>query len=280
MGRKSSASIAGVSINWLAYGDGGEPQELKISARHDTSDPAPMVNPQLYLSIAMGMIPAVTKEALPPMLTVPPQAIDDILAGKTVEYNPRWRLGYTLLAKNLDLPALRRDLRRLDAFLAWEEAAQKNPVLLSALQEYVAKSYEQVEVCSINLQEPSAVPVHVPYTDIILRGKGELDCTWYFVCPPEQDDPEEFFPEDLLSRAVDLAERRGCMVSVVLTSGAEYDKMCRYCERLEANDDANAELGIPSHLPQNVSVVHFDQQKERIDDAWEFPEDDYWTDES
>lgn len=56
--------------------------------------------------------------------------------------------------------------------------------------------------------------------------------------------------------------------------------MCRYCERLEANNDANAELGIPSHLPQNVSILLFDQQKERIDDAWEFPEADYWTDES
>ena len=66
---------------------------------------------------------------LGPMLAVPAVTIDGILAGEAVKYSPRWRAGHFVLAQNLDLPALYRDLRNLEAYLAWEEVATRNAAL-------------------------------------------------------------------------------------------------------------------------------------------------------
>ena len=269
------SSVMGVSYNWLAQGD--QPEQQESGAPRDAadvaSDPAQTVNPRLYLSVVLGMVPAIKRDMLGPMLAVPAETIDGILAGEDVAYSPRWRTGYSVLAQNLDLPALCRDLRNLEAYLAWEEVTTRNAAMLRALKRHMAKDFEAVEVRSINGQEPATVPINVPYVDMVLESKGEQDYTWCFEYVPEQDDPEDFFAEDVLRRAVALAEQRGCKVSIVLTSEAEFRKVCDYCDRLEVNVEASAEQDVPTNLPHNVSFIHFDRRTEGIDEL-EFSEDE------
>lgn len=267
------SSIMGISYEWLVNGD---PQEQTPNTDDEMIDPAPMVNPRLYFSVAMGMASGVTKEALVPILAVPPQTIDAILAGEDVKYNPRWRNGYTALARNLDLPALRRDLRKLYDYLEWEEREERNKALMYALKKHVEKTCktEAVDVISINGQKPNAVLSHVSYTDIVFRCEGEFSETWYFKYLPEQEDIKDFEPSDILSYAEELADQNGITsASIVLTSEAEYDLMYRYFDKLEIYAEGEAVLGIASYRPMNISIIHFDLQTGEIDEL-EFPDDD------
>lgn len=275
------SSVMGVSYKWLVNGGPLPPPKQKSRTWTDavdvTADPAQAINPQLYLSIVLMMAPNISKDVLATILAAPPKTIDDILAGESNEYDPHWSNGYSVLARNLDLPTLCRDLHNLEIFLWQEETAKRNMSLLRTLKQRAAEAFDAVEVSSINAQPPEAVPIRVPYTDIIMREKENPNFTWYFKCLPEQDDPEEFFPDDAYDKAVALTKQYS-FVSIVLTSEAEYDSICSYCEKLEANDDALAELNIPSSLPRGISFIFFDPIEEKIDE-WEFSDDDLSDDD-
>lgn len=262
------ASTMGVPYDWLANGDPFQSRESKPPKDDDVpSDPAQAVNPQLFLSLVLARSPAISKDMMATMLTVPFTAMDAILAGMPVNFDPRWGKVFSVLAQTLDLDTLRQDLRNLDVFLAREQATKKNADLLCALQGHAAKA-GAYKVTGINGQEPDAVPTHIPYTDILMYGGGEHGYTWYFKCLGPVEDSS---PQDIVGSMDELAERCGYKVSIVVTSEASYRALCGYCERLESNADACDMIGAASRLPYNVSVIYYDEATNVIDE-WEFPE--------
>lgn len=221
--------------------------------------------------IQLAMAPNISKDMLETILGVPSETIDGLLAGKPYEYDPHWGNAYSVLTQSLDLHTLRRDLRRLDIFLEREETVKHNTAMLRALRQHAEKSMkQQPKTLSINAQSPEAVPLHVCYTDIILSSEGSPS-TWYFKYFPEQEDTDYFYPSDVFDDAVALADQVGYKVSIILTSVDEYNSMCRYCEKMEENDEGRAMLGIPRSLPPNISLIHFDRETEEVV-GWKFAE--------
>lgn len=251
------AATTGVPYDWLVHGD--PPQGQKEAAPKDddvAGDPAQAVNPQLFLSLVLARSPALSRDMMATMLSVPPEAMDAILGGMPVDYDPRWGKAFSVMAQTLDLDALRQDLRNLDVFLAQEQAVKKNAALLRALRSHVAKSGD-FKVVGINDQRPDVAPTHIPYTDIVMYGGGSKPLTWYFKCLEPVD---VFSPSDIIGNMGRLGDR----CSIVLTSEDAYRSLCDFCSGFELEFN-----GASSHALRNDSIIYYDCGTGRIEE-WQF----------
>lgn len=242
------AAVTGVPYEWLFAGD--PPQGQKEAAPKDddvSGDPAQAVNPQLFLSLVLARSPAISRDIMATMLSVPPEAMDAILGGMPVDYDPRWGKAFSVMAQALDLDALRQDLHNLDVFLSREQVTKRNAALLRVLQGYAAQ-YGNFRITDINGQEPRTVPTHIPYTDIEMFGGGDRPHIWFFkyLWPTE-----DFSLVDVVGSMVKLVELGDDEASIVVTSEDSYKALCRYCETLDCS-------GASSCLRYNFSVLYFD----------------------
>lgn len=151
---------------------------------------------------------------------------------------------------------------------------EKNAALLRELKQHAAKIFNTVKISSINGQEPNTVPINIPYIDIVLMDEGDDTCKWYFKCPSEQANQEDFIPSDVFGDAVALAEQHSCRVSIVLTSEDEFNRMRKYYSQQEIECEALAALNQSKRLPTHISVLLFDTKAKKIADEVFF-EDDY-----
>lgn len=268
------SEYAEVSIDWLKYGD-PDPNEAS-SQEADTiynkvaPDPVSAIDPQLFLSLVLQKAPSVTKDTLATVLAVPVETVDKILAGEATEYIPRWDMACSLLARRLDVTALRRDLYNLDAFLERAEYAAKIDALYSKVQQYVTDKYGEFIVCpgDADYYDPSA-----PRTGMVLRSKQPPTYDWCFrylnrLAPMSEADTQG---------VIDAVSAFPGHVTIIVTSLEVFNSFTTYFDALQGRADAldSEGRGHTLELP-NVSVFLYDEKTGDID---ELMFDDDYTEE-
>ena len=119
------AEVTHTSSTWLKA---GAPQkEVVALSAPSTSTVNNLPDPQLFLLVLKWQRPDLFPGAVQAILDVTSDALEGILEG-TVEYDPKWRLAFELLAQRMDRATIRDAFNSLDAFL---QKAERTHVLQS-----------------------------------------------------------------------------------------------------------------------------------------------------
>lgn len=268
------AIVAEVDYGWLKDGDAA-PQAGKATTNVTASSNnnivlASALNPKLFLSTVLEKAP-ISKDTMAAILMVPVETVDKILGGEPVSYDPRWDKAYSILAGYLDLPAVRQDvaaqqqdLTNLALYLEREESNAKKDTLHHVLLQYAKKSFKTVEIESIETEMDDTSSL---CWDMSLRCKGDdssIQSSWYF----------RYFPGPVNALSVpDIirsADSGLAHVSLVLTDEQAFDSFCKYCDNLQSEADATANLdGVCAPELPSVSLILYDEKK-GITDDWSF----------
>lgn len=245
---KKIADITGVSYKWLLTGE-ADPQEAsggKAGAKAEETPPvfAGNVSPQLIVALALRSS-LYSKETLATFLMVPVETIDKILAGQPVEYNPMWGNIFPVLVHDLDIPAVRQELRTLDAFLAREGDNLGRMKLLQALQTYVNGKPETeerpkqvyriaggVESRVEDYDTEDGEPQSVTASRMLLDSDGGHGGKWYFAYYPFRDSVSKDTIEEVFEQELDYCNRTAVIGSgsIVVNSRAVFDKFCNFSD--------------------------------------------------
>lgn len=278
------AKVTGVSYKWLYTGEEDQPEASKDS---ESEIPvfAANVNPQFVLALALRS-PYYNKETLAALLMVPAETVDRILAGQTVEYNPMWGNIFPVLLQGLDIPAVRQELRTLDAFLAKADDNASRMKLLQALQEYVNRlpgtkerprqEYKIAGAVENKVEDydtENGESLSVTSSRMMLESVATPNQNWYFAYFPFRDSVTEDTIEEVFQDELGFAERASNIgsASIVVSSKTVFQKFdsCvdKYIERCNQWQHAPEEtVGLPA-FTKYFSVILIDDSLKVIDEA-------------
>lgn len=175
------ADFANVSYWWLKTGQ----EESPVSFNEPISLNAVPVNVDvpLFLSLAIQSIPGMTKEKLAAKLDISPGAMDNILFEDGDAAAPDWADYFSILARQMDLPAVRKKIRNLDLFLQNESVEKERKRLLDLAKRCAGSEYQYFVSNSMQRKGadiPSDPEIHTEH--IALRQSESLKGkTWHFV---------------------------------------------------------------------------------------------------
>ena len=291
------ADITGVSYKWLLTGE-ADPQEAsggKAGAPAEEAPPvfASNVSPQLIVALALRSH-IYNKETLATFLMVPTETVDRILAGEAVEYNPMWGDIFPVLVHGLDIPAVRQELRTLDAFLARASDSLGRMKLLQSLQAYangkpatedrprqvyrIAGGVEnRVEEYDTEGGEPQSVTA----SRMMLDSDGGPGGKWYFAYYPFKGAVSKDTIEEVFLQELDYCKGTAVIGSgsIVTNSRTVFDKFCNaadaYLDRCDVwQHDPGGKIG-PNAFPKYFSIILVDAESLSIVDEYECEDVEY-----
>lgn len=276
---KKIAEAARVSYSWLLTGDDGSApaaaEEVPVAA----------VNPQLFLGLALARSPGMTRETLAMLLMIPVETLDDILAGDSVDFLPQWTNVFPTLAHRMDISAVRRELRTLDAFLLKEEVNAEREALLRALQRHVATLGQDYKISGpiadreMPLADCGGKPRTVTASRMVLQNKLVPNNYWYFdFLPLPASVSGEDIREILLSHirfadSLNPPDR----LSIVLADRDMYNRFSDCAGDYEDRHDQQYEdptcSSISDAFPREMSLILVDKKTWEVLDEEELVDD-------
>lgn len=215
------AEVTGVSVAWLK--DGGP----------DAADATHFEDIRLLLTIIMQEERNLTKETIASVLAVDTGTVDRILSGEA-EYDPQWEPGISNLVQRLDLPALCKKLRALDALLQQEAEKKDNAKLSWSFRKAISK----MRKCSFWLVgRPARIQDEPECTMYVLQGEDGME-KWSIQYYSSALDYEE--AEEALKRAIDLSQNDMAMtcVAAAFSDKESYDSCCGQYNSIIGDYDA------------------------------------------
>lgn len=294
---KQIADVTGVSYKWLLTGE-ADPQEAsggKAGAAAEEAPPvfAGNVSPQLIVALALRSH-IYNKETLATFLMVPVETVDRILAGEAVEYNPMWGNIFPVLVHGLDIPAVRQELRTLDAFLARASDSLGRMKLLQSLQAYangkpatedrprqvyrIAGGVEnRVEEYDTEGGEPQSVTA----SRMMLDSDGGPDGKWYFAYYPFKEAVSKDTIEEVFEQELDYCKGTAVIGSgsIVTNSRTVFEKFCNtadaYLDRCDVwQHDPDGKIG-ENAFPKYFSIILIDAESLSVEEEIECEDAEY-----
>jgi len=139
------ADLANVSYWWLKTGQ----EESPVSSQEPSSslNTIPIsIDAPLFLALAIQSIPGMTKEKLAAKLEVTSEIMEGILAGDNHAISSDWTDYFPILARQMDLPAVRQKIHALDLFLQSENVEKKRKRLLDFVKRCAGPEYQYLEL--------------------------------------------------------------------------------------------------------------------------------------
>ena len=293
---KKIADATGVSYKWLNEGKGEKPEPAN-GTELITKEEAPMfaanVSPQLVLTLALRS-PSITKETLATFLMVPVDTIEEILAGGKVDYNPAWGNIFPVLVQRLDIPAVRQELKTLDAFLAKEGDNVSRVKLLQSLRAYASSQPETEERPQMEYKIAGAVENKVEDYDtedgkslsvmtsrMMLESVETPDQNWYFAYFPFQESVTWDTIKKVFQDELEFAEGASNIrsASIVISSKTVFQKfdLCvtKYLDsRTMWQHDPTGSVGAPA-FQVCFSIILVDSNDFSVKDAAEYVDEEY-----
>lgn len=179
------AELANVPFEWLKTGE-----EDNTATTANVQAPLPLaavpvgINVPLFLSLVVQSIPDMTKDKLAAKLDVSPDVMDNILSSNDYKSAPHWADYFSILARQMDLPAVRQKIRALDLFLQHENTEKMKKNLYDSLRSYAGSEYQYFVPDSMRRKDAD-VPTDpdILYSEHIVLQKEESPCSgsWHFI---------------------------------------------------------------------------------------------------
>lgn len=248
------ADLAKVSYWWLKAGQEESPvKEAPLTPPQRPSSPmAPQkpvlslnaisanIDVPLFLSLVIQAVPSMSKEKLAIMLDASPEAIEKILFGEACEIPPKWKDYFSLLARQMDLPAVRQKVHALDLFLQNEGSEKGQKRLFELAKRYIGSVYEYFRF--------NPMPESIPSTPRILYSEHIV----FLKSNAPKTDDDNYGSWHFFFYRFDGID--GALVESIMSSHISYCKECHCDSTLVFDEDSILDLFKQEYERQRASI--------------------------
>lgn len=275
------ADLAGVSYWWLKTGQ--EESPVKPQEPSSPSNAIPVsIDVPLFLALAIQSIPDMTKEKLAAKLDVSPEAMEEILLGGGYAVSPDWMDYFQILARQMDLPAVRQKIHDLDLFLQNEIPEKERKRRVDFLKRYAGPEYQYRESdpndsdhIMLKTSREDGTPQNTAWHFFFFLGysldesmvKCKMDSIICWCCNFCNNMTLVFDDESLRTLFVEEYEDRQAKEDALAELSSGYSGQLPFMTLLLINRDTWEEIGEPIELDDGESPEDMLAQQEAVSAA-------------